>query len=192
MKYKMMSYGIPVSQIPETENGVTKTKNHSQWLKVRRMIENDPIAREYICECPGMNDVLFRRAGSCKEHPGNSAFKNFIESKKDEHGNANQIEKKLITMSVVQMVQRRKGRFFKWSTAHTCWLQITDYTEMRQKVAMTIRDFNRQSKAAQNRQSTKSSTLLFREDNENTRKRKNADQCMVECVRPVPSTQSKI
>ncbi len=182
MKYKMMSYGIPVSYIPETENGVIKTKNHAQWLRIRRMKENDPIARASICECPGMNDVLFRRAGSCEAHPGNSAFKDFIAAIKDEHEKGNQREKRNITMSVVELVESRKGRFFKWSKAQTCWVQLVDRSEIRSKVAMMIRDFNRQSRATQNRQSFKSSTSLFQEDYENKRKRKNTCICTVPSV----------
>lgn len=176
MKYKLMSYGIPVSLIPETENGIIKTKNHTQWLRIRRMIESDPVARANLCECPCMNDVLFRRAGSCMAHPGNSAFKDFIESMKDEHEKGNQTEKRRITMSIVEIVERRKGRFFKWSTEQSCWLQLVDRSEIRQKVAMSIRDFNKQAKATQNRQSTKSSTSLFQVDYDNKKKKKNT--CM--------------
>lgn len=173
MRYKLMSYGIPVSQIPDTDRGAVKLKNHIQWLKIRKMIENDPIARASLCECPGVNDVLFRRAGSCLAHPGNSQFKDLIESKKAEHESSNQTEKRDISWSIVEEVESRSGRFFKWSTGQTCWVQMKDRSEIRLKVAMSIRDFNRQSKATKNLQSTKSSTSVFQEEHIIKKRKKN-------------------
>jgi hypothetical protein len=168
MRYKLMGYGIPVSLLPDTDTGVVKVKNHIQWLKIRKQIEN---AQANICECPGLKDVLFRRAGSCLLHPGNVLFKDLLESIKDEHDNSNQSEKRDISWSIVEDIESRNGRFFKWCRSQTCWIQMTDRSEIRLKVAMSIRDFNRHAKAVQNRQSTKSSTDVFQ--NENKRKRKN-------------------
>jgi len=177
MRYILMGYGIPVAHIPDTDTGAVKLKNHLQWLKMRKLIESDPANHANICECPGVNDVLFRRAGSCTAHPGNSLFKNLIESKKEEHKSSNQTEKRDISWSIVEEIERRKGRFFKWNTDYTCWTQIMDRAEIRLKVAMSIRDFNRQSRAAENRQSTKSSTKAFQRDDERKRKRTNQDEC---------------
>ena len=170
MRYKLIGFGIPASHIPDTDTGAVKVKNHIQWLKVRKLLENNPMAAANICECPGINDVLFRRAGSCMAHPGNSRFKNLIEAKKDEHKASNQKEKKEISISIVEHIERQNGRFFKWCTRQTCWVQMTDRSEIRLKVAMSIRDFNRQAKAVQNRQSYISSTDIFQPKYENKRK----------------------
>ena len=171
MRYKLMGFGIPVSLLPETDSGVVKVKNHTQWLKLRKLLESDPIANANICECPGLNDVLFRRAGTCRTHPGNVIFKNLLESIQDEHNNSNQSEKRDISWSVVKEVESRNGRFFKWCTNPTCWIRMTDRSEIRLKVAMSIRDFDRHARAVRSRQSTKSSTDTF--CNGNKRKRKN-------------------
>lgn len=112
MQYTLLGYGIPVSHIPATDTGVVKVKNHNQWLRIRKQLEKDPTSHVNICECPGLNDVLFRRAGSCLAHPGNTIFKNLIESKKDQHTNSNQTEKRDIAWSIVEDVERRNGRFF--------------------------------------------------------------------------------
>ena len=171
VQYKLMGYGIPVSHIPATDTGAIKVKNHNQWLKNRKKIEKGSFDHSTICECPGLNDVLFRRAGSCLAHPGNALFKNLLESKKEEHMNSNQTEKRDIAWSIVDDIEKRNGRFFKWNTKETYWMQITDRSEIRQKVAMSIRDFNRQTKAVQNYQSTKSSTDAFEHQDGNKRKR---------------------
>lgn len=179
MRYKLMGFGIPVSLLPDTDTGVVKVKNHIQWLKIRKQLEGDPIAQANICECPGLNDVLFRRAGTCLTHPGNFIFKNLLESIKDEHNNSNQSEKRDISWSIVKDIESRNGRFFKWCTNTTCWIRMTDRSEIRLKVAMSIRDFNRHERAVQNSQSTKSSTNAF--CNENKRKRKNPEN--TDCTR---------
>jgi len=179
MRYKLMGFGIPVSLLPDTDTGVVKVKNHIQWLKIRKQLEGDPIAQANICECPGLNDVLFRRAGTCLTHPGNFLFKNLLESIKDEHNNSTQSEKRDISWSIVKDIESRNGRFFKWCTNTTCWIRITDRSEIRLKVAMSIRDFNRHARAVQNSQSTKSSTNAF--CNENKRKRKNPEN--TDCTR---------
>eukprot|EP00536_Pseudo-nitzschia_multiseries_P002429 jgi/Psemu1/251623/estExt_Genewise1Plus.C_320072 len=179
MQYTLMGYGIPVSQIPETDTGVVKVKNHSQWLRLRKLIEKDPNAYSCVCECPGLNDVLFRRAGSCLSHPGNSRFKNLLESKKEEHTSSNQTEKRDIAWSIVEEIENKGGRFFAWDTKQTCWLVMTNRTEIRQKVAMSIRDFNRQAKAVENRQSYQSSTCVFEDQDGKNRKRKNIDDMVL-------------
>ena len=92
MQYKLMGYGIPVSHIPATDTGAVKVKNHNQWLRIRKLLEKDPTAHANICECPSLNDVLFRRAGSCIAHPGNAIYTNLIESKKAEHTNSSQTD----------------------------------------------------------------------------------------------------
>jgi hypothetical protein len=50
-----------------------------------------------IVECPGSTDVVFRRGKSMLYHPGNNMFQSLIESKLQEHTDANQAGK----MSIV-------------------------------------------------------------------------------------------
>lgn len=37
--YRLMSFGLKVEEIPVTSSGTIKTKNHLQWIKTRRAIE---------------------------------------------------------------------------------------------------------------------------------------------------------
>jgi len=37
--YDLLTFGIPVSELPITSTGVTKTKHHSQWIKTRKAID---------------------------------------------------------------------------------------------------------------------------------------------------------
>jgi len=38
-QYKLMTFGIPVSELPITSTGAIKTKHHMQWIKTRKAID---------------------------------------------------------------------------------------------------------------------------------------------------------
>jgi len=38
-QYKLMTFGIPVTEFPLTSTGATKTKHHMQWIKTRKAID---------------------------------------------------------------------------------------------------------------------------------------------------------
>lgn len=38
-QYKLMTFGIPVSEFPITSTGAIKTKHHMQWIKTRKAID---------------------------------------------------------------------------------------------------------------------------------------------------------
>jgi hypothetical protein len=100
--------------MPATETGAVKTECHFQcfqWLRLRKHIETDPLAHANICESPGINDVLFRRAGSCTAHPGNVMFKYLLESRKVEQSISTQTEKRDVAWSIVEFIESRGGSF---------------------------------------------------------------------------------
>jgi len=173
MQYSLMGYGIPVEHIPATETGAVKTKYHFQWLRLRKLIETDPSTHANVCESPGINDVLFRRAGVCTAHPGNVMFKCLLESRKVEHSISTQTEKRDVVWSIVEYVGSRGGSFYAWDAKQCWWTKMEDKSEIRRKVAVSIRDFNsRNTKTIQQPQCTKSDTLVFERQDGKKRKRK--------------------
>jgi len=176
LNYKIMTFGIHPAMLPVSDTGIIKIRNHVKWLEARINIEKDPYGSKktsatggVMVECPGMNDVLFNRGKSCQHHPGNVTFRSMVESKKHRHMIANQTEKKEIAWEVMEEVENRNGRFFYWDKSGW-WAEFEDRTEIRHKVATSLRDFNKQVRAIENRQNTHSSTNAFR--NQNARKRK--------------------
>lgn len=168
LNYKIMGFGIHPEMIPVTDNGTIKTRNHVQWLETHQLIEKAPYGslRETgggaVVDCPGINDVLFHRGKSCQYHPGNVTFKSMLESKKRQHMAANQTMKKEIAYDIMVDVENRTGRFLYWDKSGW-WVEFDNRTEIRHKVATSLRDFNKQTRAANNRQNTHSSTHVFRE-----------------------------
>lgn len=165
LQYQLMGYGIPVNLIPTTGTGTLKTKVFVQWVKSRKLLETfgkkgDPEVSLKM-ECPGVCDVIFRSAGkSCMLNPGNVAFRGTFEQYHFEHMRAGQTEKRNLVWKIVEEIETKDGRFLVWDK-RGWWTPLTDRTEIRNKVAISLRGYNKQRKADENRQYFKSSTTAF-------------------------------
>ena len=173
IQYQLMGYGIPTQVLPTTESGQIKTKNYTQWYKTRVMLEkqaalaasrssfsgdpsstssnrkSDPLvpgACYGAIECPRLNDVLYERTKPCMFHPGNTLFKGLLEERKTDHATLTQTAKRDLTWSIVEEVERRRGRFLKWDQ-RGFWVPIANRSEIRLKVATSLRDFNKHTRA---------------------------------------------
>ena len=121
--------------------------------------DDDGIVR---IECPGVNDVIFRSAGkSCMNNPGNVVFRGIFENYHDEHVAANQTNKKNIIWSIVEEIENSNGKFLKWDK-RGWWIPIHDRNEIRSKIAISFRDYNKRRRADLNQQLIKSSTYAFK------------------------------
>jgi len=104
-------------------------------------------------ECPRLNDVLYERTKPCMFHPGNTLFKGLIEERKTDHAKLTQTAKRDFTWSIVEEVERRGGRFLKWDQ-RGFWIPIANRSEIRLKVATSLRDFNKHTRALNKCQTT--------------------------------------
>jgi hypothetical protein len=165
LQYRLMGYGIPVNLIPTTGTGTLKTKTFAQWLKARKVLEayrkrGDPeISLKIVI--PGVRDVIFRSAGkSSLLNPGNVAFRGIFEQYHSEHIQAGQTKKKNLVWKIVEEIESREGKFLVWDE-RGWWIPLEDRTEIRNKVAISLRVYNKQRKADENRQYFSSSTSVF-------------------------------
>lgn len=180
LSYKLMGYGIPVQLLPTTESGVIKTKNHTQWFKTRQLLEKNAGSNNTVLpsklfgaiECPALNDVLYERSKPCMFHPGNSQFKGLIEAKKEEHTLLTQTGKRDFAWSIVAEVEKRKGRFLTWDRKNGYWIQLQDRSEIRLKVATSLRDFNKHARAINKCQTTSSVCKVSFDDGQELKKRR--------------------
>jgi hypothetical protein len=155
LSYKLMGFGLPVQLLPTTESGAIKTKNHTQWFKTRQLLEKTASTNPTTqpgnllgaIECPAVNDVLYERTKPCMFHPGNIRFKGLIEEKKEEHALLSQTGKRDFAWTIVAEVEVRNGRFLTWDRKSGFWIQLRDRSEIRLKVATSLRDFNKHSRA---------------------------------------------
>ena len=173
-----MGYGIPVALIPTTGTGTLKTKTFAQWIKTKKMMESLKSEGSRILECPGMKDVIFRSAGkSCMLHPGNVVFRGIFEKYHDEHVKAGQTGKRDLVWKIVQEIESKGGRFLGWDK-RGWWVVLEERSEIRSKVAISLRDYNKQQKAIANEQVCKSFTYVFKQlDSAKRRKQGNMCDC---------------
>jgi len=182
VQYSLHGYGIPVDLIPVTEAGNVKTKNHQQWIKVRRMKErNCTDSPDEAVECPCLNDVIFRIGDSYLHHPGNVMFRGLIEARYEAYTSAGRNEKIAITWSLVDEVLNRNGRFLVWDAQW--WSVLHDREKMREKVAGAFKNQKRKLKSLSNTQTFESSTYEFERQDGHKRKRTNVERatCLCKC-----------
>jgi len=183
MLYELMGYGVPVSLIPITGTGTLKVKNFLQWIKARKLLEiemkrgdNGDNLNSDLMDCPGLTDVIFRSAGkSCMLHPGNVTFRGMFEKYHDEHVNAGQTAKKNLVWKIVREIESKGGRFLIWDR-RGWWIVLEDRLEIRSKVAISLRDYNKQQNAISNKQVCKSSTYVFELQDGKRMKRSNDEE----------------
>ena len=142
-----------------------------------------------IIECPGSNDVIFRRGKSMTYHPGNVMFQSLIESRLEEHDNANQAGKLSVVLSLIEYIQHEKGgRFLTWDAKNNWWLDMMSIPmsgthqnasgffqaqelEIQSKVGYAFRDFKKKLKTQHALQISRSSTYAFKRQDGVPRKR---------------------
>ena len=178
LQYALQSFGIPCELIPVTATGNTKTAYHRQWIRLRKALD---IARQKengedasIIELPRCTDIIFRTGKSLTCHKGNSMFQNVIESKMQQHATASQLEKKAITMEIIEDIKRMNGRFLQWDE-RGWWTEIEGKSNIHARVAVSVRDFKSKSVAKKNRQNFESGTAVFK--NKDGKRRKIARLC---------------
>ncbi|KAL3920453.1 MAG: hypothetical protein SGILL_003258 [Bacillariaceae sp.] len=163
-QYALMSYGIPIQELPVTHSGTLKTKKHLQFVKFRRMIEDenasgdDSMGTTPWVNYPGLNDVLFRRGG-ISTHYGNVSFQEAMYTKLDAYNSAGgYAEKRRIREEIIQKVQTKGGRWLEYNTTYGCWTNIEDMSAIHSKIINAINDFNRAISARRHHQSNTAGT----------------------------------
>jgi hypothetical protein len=165
--YELMTFGIPVHEIPLTSGGNIKTKNLQQWIKARRAIdklrqENDVLAVPRIIVHPNIHDVLFSRGGN-PQQLGNKDFHYFLANMNDPYHNDSVTKGDLekIRNELIRSVAANKGRFLQVNKAGGWWEEIFDLDSVHFKIHNAFYDYNRKQKAIHNQQSTGSATCHF-------------------------------
>jgi hypothetical protein len=179
IQYQLLGYGIPVSTIPLTDTGTVKTKYLLQFIKTRRAIEDALLSAnrsqsglKACIDCPYSKDVVFRNGTSSLVHPGNITFRELIALYYQQHNQAKSSHAKMeVSWKIVHQVTGAGGRFLEWDPSKGCWTPMLDRSQIRVKVALTLRDFKKVIQAARNRQINSSSTCRFERQDGRKRQR---------------------
>ena len=171
-------YGIPTENIPITDTGNVKMSFLRQWIKLRTLCEGKDetdTANEDIVEFPGSSDVLYRTGTTTLCHPGNSAFRDLIESKMAEVQISSSFSFPMLADELVkETLQIRQGRFLRWDN-NGYWTVLNDRAQINGKVTASIRDFNRRKSDTDNMQTLESSTHIFEDQQDQKRRKKSSD-----------------
>lgn len=171
-------YGIPTENIPITDTGNVKMSFLRQWIKLRTLFEGKDetdTANEDIVEFPGSSDVLYRTGTTTSCHPGNSAFRDLIESKMAEIQFSSSFSFSMLAEELVkEILQIRKGRFLRWDNKGY-WTVLNDRAQINGKVTASIRDFNRWKGDTNNMPTLESSTRIFEGQQDQKRRKKSFD-----------------
>lgn len=183
LRYQLNSYGISTETIPLSWTGTVKVNYLKQWLRIRQYLE-DPsfyepkLIRSKFCdktcssnknngvqpctcrysqpiECPGLNDIVFKKGKSAKSHPGNAHFRSLIQLKYEhEH---ERFKSKIdcdhqaryikpystdIVQSLVEHffgeVQKGNMRVLMWNEKYSWWSILNDDRVVRKKIEKTV------------------------------------------------------
>ncbi|KAL3905808.1 MAG: hypothetical protein SGILL_009527, partial [Bacillariaceae sp.] len=177
--YELMTFGIPVQDIPLTSGGNIKTKNLQQWIKARksidkRRLEGDLNTVSRIIVHPHIHDVLFSRGGN-PQHLGNRDFHHFLANANDQyhHPNIGKNDMEKIRKDLIGSVAAKNGRFLLVNKEGGWWEEIHELDSVHFKINNAFYDYNRKQKAIRNQQSTGCATSDFIES---SKRRKLSDE----------------
>jgi hypothetical protein len=136
--YKLMTFGIPVEQLPVTHDGELRLTGHNKWLARRQKIEAAVLQQDalsatfetvlsspsskalgggqglvFIVDLPSRYDVLLGRGKPYQEHSGNNILRELIASQFEEYDRAARGAKTAIAERVVVLVKESGGRFLQ-------------------------------------------------------------------------------
>ena len=165
--------------LPITETNNIKTKNFNQWLKGRATIESlgrkgneKNSSSDILVEWPGSNDVVFKPGASLQCHPGNSHYRELLETHHDEYVESGiNISKQGVITKIVDSIDQCNGRFLEWSTTTSTWVVMEDDGKIRTKVYNSLFRFDKQLQAKRNLQTAASSTFIFERQDHSKRQR---------------------
>jgi hypothetical protein len=151
--YALLSFGLPSSFLPFTDEGDLKTDNHKKWIQ-RRIVKEQELRLAGVfsgIDLPSRNDVLFGQGKPVQCHPGNQRLQEFCEIYLDEYNQVNRKSKTLLASRIVQEILHPsdplgRGRFLK---RHDCksksgwWVEETDEDVLIEKVRNAFRTLRR-------------------------------------------------
>lgn len=138
MLEKSHKYSISMSPlISVTETSYDSTDAIEVKVKVEEQI--DQVKGDGIAE-PGTHDVLCGRGGNINTHPGNEDFRKLIDENKRVYLTARfKKDKRLITDSIIEQVQKRGGRFLLRDVKSGLWFEVTE-DKARDKTSQALRE----------------------------------------------------
>lgn len=135
-----MTYGIPQNLIPLTEDGRVKTKNHLEFLQMRRLGEEMALAQSAVetVDLPLASDVLLGKGRPIQGHAGNLRLQAIVDTYVEKYCKLeSKLEKTTLAGDIVIWVKGASGRFL--SKESGIWREVPDDVA-RDKVSHLFRN----------------------------------------------------
>jgi len=160
-QYKMLSFGIPSSQLPIKDSGTIKTQNQKKWMAFREMKDrNTEDEGGYFTFCPSTRDVLAIGGMHFYKFPGNCRYREMLESNLVSYDKAASVQEKIrITNEILLKIEASGGRFLV-RDKKGWWAQANEQAA-RVKISNAFRDVRKSLRARENRKRLKSGTHKF-------------------------------
>ncbi len=165
-QYELLAYGIPVPQIPRTHTGNIKIKNHMQWIKTRKAIDEirkmSPDMTSWlsgIISHPGNHDVLFSKGGNTN-YSGNAEFLHDVSDRLEVFlSNQDHVFRQMVREEIIASVEARGGRFLQLQQGG--WWEEISLDKVHEKITASIYDYRRRMSGKSPLQSSASDTSMF-------------------------------
>jgi hypothetical protein len=161
--YAILSFGLPSSSLPFTDEGELKTDNHKKWIK-RRIVKEQELHRFGVftgIDLPSRNDVLLGQGKPIQHHPGNQRLRDLCEIYLDEYNEADRQSKTLVAAKIMRLILHPSdplgrtghggvgGRFLKRKDCKSksgWWVEEKDEDALIDKVCNTFRTIRKQKR----------------------------------------------
>jgi hypothetical protein len=164
--YSLMSFGIPVGQLPISSGGTTKTKPLLKLLKAMKA-KDDAQANKLKFNGiihPNVQDVLFARGGAYRNHLGNREFAGLLESaihKYNTPKSPTYLRIQLACQEILHVVFAMGGRILSLDQSGSWWVEITDPAEQENRVKTAWYDHVKRMNARAQQQTFSSESVSF-------------------------------
>jgi hypothetical protein len=180
-QYELLTYGIPVHQIPRTNTGNIKNKNLLQWISTRIAIdqirESSSDVTNLSCSIiahPRRYDVLFSRGGNTG-YPGNVEFRHDACERLDKFLSSSGDDRQKVRDDIIACVEARNGRFLKLQNGG--WWEELAPDKVHEKITSFMYDYQKRLSLKEAELSAASDTSVFVSSNKRQRLGANNMNC---------------
>lgn len=118
MTYALVSFGIPAKDLPLDDNGELEHDLFLKDIERRRQYEKDittQLSKANVILNPTHRDVLMGRGRPYQDYPGNVRLSKLVllEEEKFNDASSTRHDKTIISMQIVQSIQKSGGRFLR-------------------------------------------------------------------------------
>jgi hypothetical protein len=183
-----------ITTIAEDENNYNSNNTNIKKSEKKKVKLSMNVYENYV-ECPRATDVMFRKGSSYSNNPGNDNFRSLIEGTHVEHSLLKRRDDKVeMTWRIFAMIEEQNGgcgRFLDWDKTHNVWYHQKDRNVIREKIAHTYKEYNRNHSGRHTEQKQQINLSSNNDNYNNDRRRKEQSGLIVSKRRKIAITTAR-